>query len=136
MLILFLRQGMVLVKKGRLSVQRVEEETWGIIEMMAEKGGWDEADLKKSKTKVKGKTEGAGKKTKKGKGRKKLDEDEEEEDDSQEDIVDADSEPDKPVAKKRSRGGKAIDSKDAGERMILDGGEEGTRRSKRSKKSV
>jgi hypothetical protein len=44
---------MVLVRKSRLSVQVVEEETWGVIEEMAEKGGWDEADLKKEKAKAK-----------------------------------------------------------------------------------
>jgi len=34
-------QAMPLVTRGRLSVQRVPEECWGIIEMMAEKGGWE-----------------------------------------------------------------------------------------------
>ena len=33
---------MALVTRGRLSVQRVEEDTWGVIELLADKGGWDE----------------------------------------------------------------------------------------------
>ncbi|EMD40365.1 hypothetical protein CERSUDRAFT_110960 [Gelatoporia subvermispora B] len=32
---------MALVNRGRLSVQRVELNAWGIIQMLAEKGGWD-----------------------------------------------------------------------------------------------
>jgi len=42
-------KGMALVRKARLSVQRVDERTWGIIEMLAEKGGWDKIDLGKKK---------------------------------------------------------------------------------------
>jgi len=34
---------MALVTRGRLSVQRVDEKTWGVIETLAEKGGWEEA---------------------------------------------------------------------------------------------
>src|SRR5271154_4398635 len=33
---------MPLVTRGRLSVQRVEKACWDIIEMLAEKGGWDQ----------------------------------------------------------------------------------------------
>ena len=49
---------MALVTRGRLSVQRVEEDTWGVIELLADKGGWDEgAGMKpkqrKPKTQVK-----------------------------------------------------------------------------------
>lgn len=33
---------MDLVRRGRLSVQRVQPEAWEVIEQMAEKGGWTE----------------------------------------------------------------------------------------------
>ncbi|KAI0355407.1 DUF55-domain-containing protein, partial [Trametes cingulata] len=33
-------KGMALVTRGRLSVQRVEEGTWTVIEKLAERGGW------------------------------------------------------------------------------------------------
>ncbi len=42
----FLRAGMDLVTRGRLSVQRVEEDAWKAIVLLAEKGGWQELDLK------------------------------------------------------------------------------------------
>ncbi|PCH40773.1 DUF55-domain-containing protein [Wolfiporia cocos MD-104 SS10] len=34
---------MALVTRGRLSVQRVEEKTWSVIEMLAERGGWEDS---------------------------------------------------------------------------------------------
>lgn len=34
--------GMALINRGRLSVQRVEEEVWVAVEKLAEKGGWQE----------------------------------------------------------------------------------------------
>ncbi|PSR92206.1 hypothetical protein PHLCEN_2v4736 [Hermanssonia centrifuga] len=34
---------MALVSRGRLSVQRVEEATWAVIEKLAKGGGWDES---------------------------------------------------------------------------------------------
>jgi len=42
----FFRAGMDLVTRGRLSVQRVEEDAWKAIVLLAEKGGWQELDLK------------------------------------------------------------------------------------------
>jgi len=48
---------MTLVNSGRLSVQSVSEETWAVVEMMAEKGGWNEINFAKSKAK---KTKGDG----------------------------------------------------------------------------
>ena len=33
---------MDLVRRGRLSVQRVQPEAWEVIKQMAEKGGWEE----------------------------------------------------------------------------------------------
>ncbi|KAF8345603.1 PUA-like domain-containing protein [Amanita rubescens] len=44
---------MDLVTRGRLSVQRVSEGAWTTIELLAERGGWDEASLKKRATKAK-----------------------------------------------------------------------------------
>jgi len=44
---------MDLVTRGRLSVQRVSEAAWAAIGLLAEKGGWDEASLKKRVTKAK-----------------------------------------------------------------------------------
>lgn len=54
---------MALVSRGRLSVQKVEEKTWDIIQQLGEKGGWDETKDKRVKTKptAKGKP-AAGKK--------------------------------------------------------------------------
>lgn len=49
---------MALVTRGRLSVQRVEEDTWGVIELLADKGGWDDgagAKPKQRKPKAQGK---------------------------------------------------------------------------------
>ncbi|KAF8843116.1 DUF55-domain-containing protein [Paxillus ammoniavirescens] len=43
-------QAMPLVTRGRLSVQRVSEGGWGIIEMMAEKGGWENIAFTKKKS--------------------------------------------------------------------------------------
>lgn len=36
--------GMALVNRGRLSVQRVGEEAWAVVELLAERGGWEEGD--------------------------------------------------------------------------------------------
>ena len=38
---------MDLVTRGRLSVQRVKQEEWDAINQLAERGGWEEIDLKK-----------------------------------------------------------------------------------------
>jgi hypothetical protein len=40
--------GMALVTRGRLSVQRVTEASWGVISMLAEKGGWNEETVKRT----------------------------------------------------------------------------------------
>lgn len=40
---------MALVTRGRLSVQRVEEQTYEILVQMGERGGWDEAATKPAK---------------------------------------------------------------------------------------
>ncbi|KAG2156342.1 DUF55-domain-containing protein [Suillus clintonianus] len=43
-------KAMPLVTRGRLSVQRVSQECWGIIQMMSEKGGWEEMAFGKKKS--------------------------------------------------------------------------------------
>lgn len=43
---------MALVNRGRLSVQRVTQQTWEVIELMASKGGWDDLNFGKNKAKV------------------------------------------------------------------------------------
>lgn len=48
---------MALVNRGRLSVQRVEEGTWKVIEQLAKKGGWDEATSTTPKGTARRKTE-------------------------------------------------------------------------------
>lgn len=45
---------MNLVARGRLSVQRVEENAWETIQLLAENGGWEELDLRARKTPTKG----------------------------------------------------------------------------------
>ena len=46
---------MALVTRGRLSVQRVEEATWGVLETLAATGGWEEgARASKPKAKARG----------------------------------------------------------------------------------
>jgi hypothetical protein len=57
---------MALVNSGRLSVQPVSEEAWTIIEMMADKGGWDEINFVKGKPKT---TKGDSESKKANKGR-------------------------------------------------------------------
>jgi hypothetical protein len=47
---------MDLVTRGRLSVQRVGEDAWAAIGLMAENGGWEELDMKPKKKGVKVKT--------------------------------------------------------------------------------
>ncbi|KAG2155071.1 DUF55-domain-containing protein [Suillus bovinus] len=43
-------KAMPLVTRGRLSVQRVSKECWEIIQMMSEKGGWEEMSFGKKKS--------------------------------------------------------------------------------------
>ncbi|KAG1783020.1 DUF55-domain-containing protein [Suillus placidus] len=42
-------KAMPLVTRGRLSVQRVSQECWEVIQMMSEKGGWEEMTFGKKK---------------------------------------------------------------------------------------
>ncbi|KAI0711049.1 PUA-like domain-containing protein [Cerioporus squamosus] len=55
-------KGMALVSRGRLSVQRVEGETWKVVEQLAERGGWDEGGPSKQKTKASAKSSARGRK--------------------------------------------------------------------------
>ncbi|OJA19359.1 hypothetical protein AZE42_00407 [Rhizopogon vesiculosus] len=43
-------KAMPLITRGRLSVQPVNEECWGVIQMMSEKGGWEEMAFGKKKS--------------------------------------------------------------------------------------
>ena len=38
---------MALVNRGRLSVQRIDEDAWEIIQNMAERGGWEDMEYGK-----------------------------------------------------------------------------------------
>lgn len=67
MILLFVCVEMALVNRGRLSVQRVEEDTWNVIEQLAEKGGWEEG-ASAPKRAPKGKTVKAGDGPAKGDG--------------------------------------------------------------------
>lgn len=60
------RKEMALINRGRLSVQRVEEQTWSVIEKLAETGGWDDGAAKGKKTEGKANklTAGTSKKAK------------------------------------------------------------------------
>ena len=54
---------MDLVRRGRLSVQRVRPDAWDVIERLAEKGGWSEDVAKgKKRTRVGGGTRGGKRK--------------------------------------------------------------------------
>ncbi|KAF8076807.1 DUF55-domain-containing protein [Lyophyllum atratum] len=106
-------QTMDLVKKGRLSVQRVDEKAWAAIVALAEKGGWEEMDLKSGKGKKSSKTTPAKPKAKavsrQAKGKTKG-EQADESDDLEEEEEDEDAtETPKP---KRGRKRKAKDEED------------------------
>ena len=79
---------MALVTRGRLSVQRVEEEAWEVIEQLAEKGGWDEGGASKPKTKAKLKGQ-AKTSSKRKKSRSKKAEDSDGAEDAEDDEVEA-----------------------------------------------
>ena len=67
---------MPLVKRGRLSVQKVPEQAWNTIQLLADRGGWDELLVRKKKTTSSKKSKSARKK------HKSKDEDEEHDDTS------------------------------------------------------
>ena len=51
---------MDLVTRGRLSVQRVGEDAWKAIEQLAEKGGWEDTDLRPTAAGTKRRKENSG----------------------------------------------------------------------------
>jgi hypothetical protein len=80
---------MDLVRKGRLSVQRVDEQAWNAINLLTKEGGWEEMNLKPkkgssgkaAKRTIAKSTGGRGRGTK----RQKKEEDEQNEEDEEED---------------------------------------------------
>jgi hypothetical protein len=42
---------MALVRRGRLSVQRVDKDAWDALVLLAERGGWEELNFGKGKSK-------------------------------------------------------------------------------------
>ena len=64
---------MDLVTRGRLSVQRVSEEAWNTIQLLAERGGWDGLNLKSPQKKS---TKATGENKRKGKATQRKDVDE------------------------------------------------------------
>lgn len=104
---------MALVSRGRLSVQRVEANTWAVIEMLAEKGGWEDNESGSGKAKRK-KGTGAEKKIKamkkgKRKGAKRDDEDNGEDRQELEDpevVAGGNAEPEKNESREKAAGRK------------------------------
>ncbi|TFK46913.1 DUF55-domain-containing protein [Heliocybe sulcata] len=89
-------KNMALVTRGRLSVQKVERDTWDAVVLLAERGGWEDMDFKgKEKAVAKEKTSRpkGGAKAKKTK--------EESAEDEEEEAVEA--EPEKPAAKPQKK---------------------------------
>jgi hypothetical protein len=117
------RAEMALVNSGRLSVQPVTEDAWSVIEMMAEKGGWDEMNIAKSKAKA---TKGDGRSKRASNGRaagksKKQDR----EDEVDKNIGDADAKSSVTNTSAIGRKRKVVDEEDV---------EDGWRRSTRARK--
>ncbi|KZT70332.1 DUF55-domain-containing protein [Daedalea quercina L-15889] len=123
---------MALVTRGRLSVQRVEDKAWAVIQQLADKGGWDLDKLGSSKAKAKPTTAvKKGRKTKvaatkKGKRAHDEDEDEEAEDPSSE--QDGEDEPANDNVNSRGRKRKAEEPQEGSSERIA------TRRSTRARK--
>ena len=127
---------MDLVTRGRLSVQRVGEDAWAAIELMAENGGWEELDMKPKKkkdVKLKGSTsnvdksekgEKASSTTKLGKEKDRTHENEGKSEDDQVHTTVANS---SSIKRKRGTAYTDVDVDDTGERH-------GLRRSNRAKK--
>lgn len=121
---------MDLVTRGRLSVQRVEEGAWLAINQLAEKGGWEELDLKPSK---KGKEKKSGvdaapaksRKPAKRKSKKEASEDEDQ---------DAESEPEAHPAESTSGASASTKRRKETARKEPTGDRQGTRRSARTKR--
>ena len=109
---------MDLVRKGRLSVQRVDEKAWNAISLLTKEGGWEEMNLKpkrgSAKKAVKGTTTKSTVNRGHGKKRLKKDEDEGNENDDEGDD-DGEKEPEKGVSKTTAgTKRKALDRRDEG----------------------
>jgi hypothetical protein len=107
---------MDLVRKGRLSVQRVDEPAWNAISLLTKEGGWEEMNLKPKKGSSKKAAKGTIAKSTGGRGRgikgRKKDEDEENEKDEEED-GDGEEELEKSVSKTTTgRKRKALEGSD------------------------
>ncbi|KAF5388071.1 hypothetical protein D9615_000765 [Tricholomella constricta] len=104
-------QSMDLVKKGRLSVQRVEETAWNAIVALAEEGGWEDMDLKVKKKKSPSKAGPVKLKKKVGNKRAKEEEEEEKEVIS-EDCDHQEEEEDSAAEGAKTKGGRKRKAKD------------------------
>ncbi|KAF8165764.1 PUA-like domain-containing protein [Crassisporium funariophilum] len=143
-------KGMDLVRKGRLSVQRVQEDAWVAVGLLAEKGGWEEMDLKPKKkpgkemdVKAKETVPGNGKAGlaknrkieagKKGQGKKRLKKEEPEE---EEDGIDSEEEEEgeEGVQTQLQKPAATSTAKRKRERTEEDVGAPGLRRSTRTKR--
>ncbi|KAJ3506435.1 hypothetical protein NLJ89_g6874 [Agrocybe chaxingu] len=98
---------MDLVTRGRLSVQRVGEDGWEAIQLLAEKGGWEELDLKpkkkgpaKGKAKEKDAEDGSKTKPEKKKNKRKR---KDEEDEDEHELSNPSDEEEKPPASRKRR---------------------------------
>ncbi|KDR84260.1 hypothetical protein GALMADRAFT_236963 [Galerina marginata CBS 339.88] len=118
-------KGMNLVTRGRLSVQRVGEDAWNAIGLLAEKGGWEEMDLKPSKKGKEKKAAAATAPKSKPAATRKKEESQSEDDAGDEGGSEAKKSTGKAATAKRKRA--AAEKEDVGER-------EGLRRSTRVRK--
>jgi hypothetical protein len=86
---------MDLVRKGRLSVQRVDEKAWDAISLLTKEGGWEEMNLKSKKSSSKKTVKGATAKTtgRRGRGAKGQRKDDEEGSEKDEEGNDEEKEP-------------------------------------------
>ena len=97
---------MALVTRGRLSVQRVEKQTWEVIRQLADKGGWDCDAVSSKKTKPEAAaTPKGGRKTRGVNSKGKRSDSNDEDKDSGNNSGQHDEE-EVPVAKVRGRGRK------------------------------
>ena len=126
---------MDLVTRGRLSVQRVGEDAWAAIELMAENGGWEELNVKPKKKGVKlnGSASNVDKSNKREKSstkrsdKVKPQEEDRTQDNEDESKDDQDHIANSSIKRKRETAYTDVDIDDTGERQ-------GLRRSNRAKK--
>ncbi|KAH9927299.1 PUA-like domain-containing protein [Fomitopsis serialis] len=102
---------MALVTRGRLSVQRVDEKTWDVIQQMADKGGWDADTVTRSKAKARPAPAGKNRKTKSTARRSRQAREDEDEGDGAEDAPD-EQQIEKPTTKSQGRKRKAEEDHD------------------------